>query len=86
MSVDWMSTKSLSVQLQEAAKVPQLERFVEDKYTMSMGMLWMLTTVIPQSYTHNPEEKKEKQKTSEKNPLLNSYHLIMKLVGVKSVL
>lgn len=63
----------------EAAKVPQLERFVEDKYTMSMGMLWMLTTVIPQSYTHNPEEKKEKQKSSEKNPLLNSYHLIMKL-------
>lgn len=51
---------------------------------MSMGMLWMLTTVIPQSYTHNPEEKKEKQKSSEKNPLLNSYHLIMKLVGVQS--
>ena len=55
---------------------------MEDKYTMSMGMLWMLTTVIPQSYTHNAEEKKEKQKTSEKNPLLNSYNIIMKLVGV----
>lgn len=65
----------------ETAKVPQLERFVEDKYVMSMGLLWMLTTVIPQSYTHNQKEKekKDKQKSSEKNPLLNSFHLIRRL-------
>jgi hypothetical protein len=69
--------------VQETVKVPQLERFVEDKYVMSMGRLWMLTTVIPQSYTHNQEEKKEKAKPSEKNPLLNSYHLIMKLVSTE---
>lgn len=71
--------------LQETVKVPQLERFVEDKYVMSMGMLWMLTTVIPQSYTHNQAEEK-KEKTSEKNPLLNSYHLIMRLVSTNSCL
>ena len=68
--------------------MPQLERFVEGQYSMSMGMLWALSASIPYSYTHSEKEGDNSSPSSSaaKNPLLSSFHLLMKLVStVKSV-
>ncbi|KAJ8299459.1 hypothetical protein KUTeg_009872 [Tegillarca granosa] len=74
---------------QETAPVPLLERFVEEKYCMSMGMLWALSAVIPPCYTHTDSKETEQQGEQQlqgqghsqgmKNPLLTSFNLIMKL-------
>ncbi|KAL3856227.1 hypothetical protein ACJMK2_011004 [Sinanodonta woodiana] len=65
----------------ETAPFPLLERFVEGKHCMSMGMLWALSATIPYQYTHSAKEDAAQQDTSSgfKNPLLTSYHLLMKL-------
>ncbi|KAK3084924.1 hypothetical protein FSP39_021521 [Pinctada imbricata] len=65
---------------QETAPVPQLEKFVEGKHCMSIGMVWVLSTVIPQCYTHSDGDEKPSDSTQgAKNPLLNSFNILMKL-------
>ena len=61
--------------------MPQLERFVEGQYCMSMGMLWALSASLPYSYTHS--ENTSPSASSAKNPLLTSFQLLMKLVSEK---
>ncbi|XP_071093993.1 uncharacterized protein [Haliotis cracherodii] len=58
----------------ETAPVPQLEGFVEGRYSVTMGMLWLLSATLPQVYTHSPQQEQQSS-----NPLMNSYHLLMKL-------
>ena len=40
MLYTWYIIIQWFIWLQEAAPVPQLEKFVQDKHCMSMGMLW----------------------------------------------
>ncbi|ESO97348.1 hypothetical protein LOTGIDRAFT_231545 [Lottia gigantea] len=58
----------------EVAPVPQLEGFAEGRYLVTMGMLWILSATIPTCFTKSPTGE-----TPSNNPLLNSYHLLMKL-------
>lgn len=78
-----MTGSKMPEEQEVVAPVPLLERFVEGKYCMCMGMLWVLSTVLPQSYTSthtdNKEECSEASSSSTKNPLLTSYMIIMKL-------
>lgn len=64
----------------ETAPVPQLERFVEGKYCMSMGMLWALSASLPSLYTHSDKEGGDSPPVgAAKNPLLTSFQFLMKL-------
>lgn len=67
---------------QETASVPELEKFEQDKYCMSMGMVWALSAVIPASYTTHGEQQKDNEATGIKNPLLTSFNLLMKLARI----
>ncbi|XP_041347657.1 uncharacterized protein LOC121367505 [Gigantopelta aegis] len=58
----------------ETAPVPQLEGFVDGRYCLSMGMLWAMSATLPAAYTHG-----QTSETPANNPLITSYHLIMKL-------
>ncbi|XP_060074137.1 uncharacterized protein LOC132553874 [Ylistrum balloti] len=75
-----MTGSKMPEEQEVSAPVPLLEKFVEGKYCMCMGMLWALSTVLPSSYTHtDKEEGSEAPSTSNKNPLLTSYMVMMKL-------
>ncbi|KAL4223790.1 hypothetical protein ACF0H5_017256 [Mactra antiquata] len=70
----------------ETVVVPLLERFSEGTHCMTMGMLWLLSATLPHIYTHTEKEaessstdQQPKETAGTKNPLLTSYHLLMKL-------
>ncbi|PVD32798.1 hypothetical protein C0Q70_08244 [Pomacea canaliculata] len=65
------------------AHVPQLENFISGQHCLSLGMAWVLSAVLPNSFTHTTPQPQTSGAQS--NPMLTNFQLYVSLARLPRV-